>query len=185
MTTTIHSRRKLIVILLLCVAVAGALIRQYTPRGSITHDIGTLLMVMWVPVIGNVIAWLIGKYGKRPGSTAAAPAGPSTFDARGPFTAHARVELTLRPPALPSQDVPITPGEYRGALVLDTEGFSARWFVPPGEVLQRGAPHALEIEFLAPAIAAPRFPRDTVFRVLVGDSFVADGKVLQALSVDA
>ncbi len=181
MTTTIQFRRKLIVILLLCVAVAGALLRHFAPKGSITHDVGTLLMVMWVPIIGNVIAWLVGRFARRSG----APAQPQDFDAREAFTAHAMVELTLRPAAVPAQDLPIQAGEYRAAFVLDTDGFSARWFVQPGEVPRRGVPHAFAVEFLAPALAAPRFPRDAVFRVLVDDAFVADGKVLEALPVAA
>ena len=171
--STIQFRRKLIVIVLLCVAVAGALMRHHAERGSTTRDIGTLLMVLWVPIIGNVIAWLIGKRPRR-----APPAEPATFDAASTFTPHLRVELTLRPPALPSHDLPLSAGEYRCALVVDNEGFSARWFVPQGEVLERGKPHALEVEFLAPDIARRRFPQDAVFRVLVGDSFIADGRVL-------
>lgn len=171
--TTIQFRRKLIVVILLCVAVTGALMRHYAERGSTTRDVGTLLMVLWVPIIGNVIAWLIGKRPRR-----APPAEPATFDAASTFTPHLRVELTLRPPALRSHDVPLSAGEYRCALVVDNEGFSARWFVPQGDVLERGKPHALEIEFLTPDIARPRFPHGAAFRVLVGDSFIADGRVL-------
>jgi hypothetical protein len=171
--TTIQFRRKLIVVILLCVAVTGALMRHYAERGSTTRDIGTLLMVLWVPIIGNVIAWLIGKRPRR-----APPVEPATFDAASTFTPHLRVELTLRPPALRSHDVPLSAGEYRCALVVDNEGFSARWLVPQGDVLERGKPHVLEIEFLAPDIARPRFPHGAAFRVLVGDSFIADGRVL-------
>ena len=54
--------------------------------------------------------------------------------------------------------------------------------VPPGDALERGLPAALPVEFLSPALARPRFPEGTVFRVLIGDSFIADGRVLQAYS---
>lgn len=172
--TTIQSRRKLIVAILLCVAVGGAVLRHYAAPGSTTRDIGTLLMVLWVPIIGNVIAWLVGKLPRR-----APPAEPATFDAARAFTPHIQVELTLRPPALPSHDVPLAAGEYRCALVVDNEGFSARWFVPHGAQLERGKPHALEVELLAPDIASTRLPAGAAFRVLVGDSFIADGRVLQ------
>lgn len=133
--TTIQSRRRLIVLILLGLAVAGAIVRHYAERGTTTRDIGTLLMVLWVPIIGNVIAWLIGKLPRR-----AAPAEPAGFDAARAFTPHFLAELRLRPPALPSHDVPLAPGEYRCALVVGNEGFSARWFVPPGE-RSRGASH--------------------------------------------
>jgi len=172
--TTIQSRRRLIVLILLGLAVAGAIVRHYAERGTTTRDIGTLLMVLWVPIIGNVIAWLIGKLPRR-----AAPAEPAGFDAARAFTPHFLAELRLRPPALPSHDVPLAPGEYRCALVVGNEGFSARWFVPPGGALARGKPHALHIELLSPQTAGPRFPAGAAFRVLVGDSFIADGRVLE------
>ena len=174
MSSTIQSRRKLIVAILLCVAVGGAVVRHYATPGSTTRDIGTLLMVLWVPIIGNVIAWLIGKLPRR-----APPAEPATFGAASAFTPHLRVELTLRPPAIPSHDVPLAPGEYRCALVVDNEGFSARWLVPHGKQLERGKAHALDVELLSPGMASARFPEGGAFRVLVGDSFIADGRVLQ------
>ena len=174
MSTKTGSRRRLIVVILLCVAVAGAVVRHYAAPGSTTRDIATLLMVLWVPIIGNVIAWLIGKWPRRK-----PPASPPGFDALDAFTPAALAEITFRKPALPSQDTPIAPGEYRCALVLDKEGFSARWMVPAGDALQRGAPAALEVEFLSPAIALPRFQPGTNFRVLIGDSFVADGRILE------
>lgn len=74
--------------------------------------------------------------------------------------------------------MPISSGEYRCALVIDKEGFSARWFVPPGEVLERGTAAEVDIEYLSPTLAQPRFAQGAVFRVLIGDSFVADGRVL-------
>lgn len=174
--TTIHSRRKLIVIILLCVAIAGAVVRHYAERGTTTRDIATLLMVLWVPIIGNVIAWLIGRLPRR-----APPLAPPSFDARGAFTPHLQVELTLRPPALPVHDVPLGAGEYRCALVVGNEGFSARWIVPQGEALARRKAHVLAIELLAPELAGPRFSQGADFRVMVGDSFIADGRVLQSL----
>jgi hypothetical protein len=175
-TTKIQFRRKVIVIVLLGVAVGGAVVRHYATPGTTTRDIATLLMVLWVPIIGNVIAWLISKRPRRAPSPPAVR--PPSFDTTGAFTPHARVELTFRKPALPSQDVPIAPGEYRCALVIDKEGFSARWIVPPGDALERGKPAALEVEFLSPAMAQPKFAQGAVFRVLIGDSFIADGRVL-------
>lgn len=179
MTTQIQFRRKVIVVVLLCVAIGGAVVRHHAAPGTTTRDIATLLMVLWVPIIGNVIAWLIAR---RPRRAPRAPAAaPPSFDTAGAFTPHAQVELTFRKPAIPSQDVPIAPGEYRCALVVDKEGFSARWVVPPGEALERGRPAVLEVEFLSPAVARPRLPQGADFRVLIGEAFIADGRVLQAL----
>jgi hypothetical protein len=119
------------------------------------------------------VAWVVGKLRRPP----PAPA-PSPFAARAAFTAHAQVELTLRAPQLPSLGSAMPEGEYECALVLGGEGFSARWIVPPGRVLPRGEPLALAVEFLAPAVALPRFAPGTPFRVLIGESFVGDGRVL-------
>ncbi|MBT2301355.1 hypothetical protein J7E70_12870 [Variovorax paradoxus] len=173
--TTIQARRRLIVIALLCVAVGGALLRHFAAPGSTARDIGTLLMVLWLPVIGSVIAWLMAKRRRK----APAAADPSGFEAKGAFHPHALVEITMRTSQLPSEDTPIAEGEHRCALVVDNEGFSARWFVAPGGAFRRGTAQALEVEFLAPAVALPRFQRDAAFRMLVGESFVGDGRVLR------
>jgi len=170
--TTIQSRRKLIVIILLCVAVGGAVMRQFAARGSTLRDIGTLLMLLWVPISGNVISWLIARF-RRP-----ALAAPSPFDERVVFEPQLRVELTLRPPLLPSEDVPVPVGEHRCALVLGNEAFSARWWVPPELLFRRGTTQALEMEFLAPQLALPRFEPGASFKMLVGESVIGDGRVL-------
>jgi hypothetical protein len=47
-------------------------LRQLSEPGSTARDVGTLLMLLWLPIIGNVIAWLIAKV-RRPVS--AEPAG--------------------------------------------------------------------------------------------------------------
>jgi hypothetical protein len=176
--TGIQAKRRFIVIALLCVALGGALLRQLSEPGSTARDVGTLLMLLWLPIIGNVIAWLIAKL-RRP--AAAEPAG---FEAGSTFQPHALVVLTLRAPQLPSEDSLIPEGEHRCALVVDNEGFSARWVVGPGQAFRRGRPQTLQVEFLKPAIALPRFPRDAVFRMLMAESFVGDGRVLELLRHD-
>ncbi|HYN63957.1 MAG TPA: hypothetical protein VES36_05080, partial [Candidatus Limnocylindrales bacterium] len=107
---------------------------------------------------------------------------PSTFKAGSAFKPHALVELTLRASQVPAENTLIPEGEHRCALVVDNEGFSARWFVPPDEAFRRGKVQTLQIEFLTPAVALPRFQPDAAFRMLVGESFVGDGHVLQVLS---
>lgn len=175
--TTIQARRKLIVLILLGVAVGGAVIRHFAAMGSTLRDIGTLLMLLWIPIIGNVIAWLVARV-RRP--HAEEPV--AGFDQRADFTAHARVELTLRESQLPSENIPVAAGEHRCALVVDNQGFSARWRLRPGDVVERGRPRQCDIEFLAPELALVRFPVDAPFRMLVGESFIGDGRVLQLVT---
>ena len=175
--TSIQFRRQLIVIIRLGVALSGAVMRHFAAPGSTTRDIGTLMLLLWLPVIGSVVGWLYAKL-RRP----AAVSEPPTFGAGSAFQPQALVELTLRTSQVPSENTPMPAGEQRCALVVDNQGFSARWFVAPDEAFQRGKTQTLHVEFLTPAVALPRFPRDAVFRMLVGESFVGDGRVLQVLA---
>lgn len=181
--TTIQFRRRLIVVLLLCVAVSGALIRHFAAPGTTRHDIGTVMMLLWLPVIGQVVHWVFGKLRRRAwGADAAhagAPAGPPSFDDATPFAPQVLAELTLRPASLPSENFAIASGMHSCALVIGNQGFSARWLVGPGQTLRRGTPHSLPVEFLKPALAAPFFAPGASFRVLVGEAFVGDGRVLR------
>ncbi len=182
--TQIQARRKLIVIILLCVAVGGAIVRHRATPGTTTRDIGTLLMLLWIPIVGNIIAWLVAQIRRKPPATSGTAAA-ADFDPAAPFAPQLQVSLTLRPPQLPSEDVPVAEGQYRCALVVDNQGFTARWVVQPGQLLRRGQAQEIDIEFLSPAIALPRFAPDTVFRMLVDESFIADGRVMRASDTHA
>ncbi len=166
-------------IVLLCVAALGALIRQFAAPDSLLRNIGTLMMLLWLPVIGNVIAWLVARVRQPPTPES------KTFGAPDTFKPHAWVDLTLRAALLPSEDLPIAVGEHRCALVVDNEGFSARWLVRPGETVRRGQPHTLQIEFLAPTAASQRLQSEAAFRMLVGEAFIGDGRVRQLLPIEA
>lgn len=181
--TTIQARRRLIVVLLLCVALAGGIVRHFAERGTTLRDVSSLLMMLWLPVIGSVVGWFYKKMveARQRRREAAEPAAPPTFDGRTEFKPQLLVEFTLRPTTVPAEDGPLPAGEHRCALVVDNQGFSARWGVAVGQIVRRGERHQTEVEFLAPDVALPRFTADTPFRMLVGKAFVADGKVVRAL----
>ncbi|RZL52148.1 MAG: hypothetical protein EOP70_17345 [Variovorax sp.] len=179
-----QSRRKLIVVVLLFLAVGGAAIRHFVAPPSTLRDIGTLMLLLWIPVIGNVVAWFFGKArmarqaAKAARSTEASPlAPPPVATATGPFAADLLVEFTLRPASIPAEDRPIAEGEHQCAFVVGNEGFSVRWQVPAGRSFLRGTLQVLEAQFLSPAVALPKFAPGTPFRMLVGDAFIGDGKV--------
>ncbi|MEP6722143.1 MAG: hypothetical protein ABJA77_11890, partial [Variovorax sp.] len=157
--------------------------RQFAPPASMLRDIGTLLMLLWLPVIGNIVAWLVAKVRRpaSPGLSGQVGQLPAVFGAPGTFSPHALVELTLREAKLPIEDTPIAAGEHHCALVVGNDGFTARWFVRPDDAVRRGKAHALQVEFLTPAVALPRFQRDVTFRMLVGGAFIGDGRVLEVL----
>nr|MDQ6881713.1 hypothetical protein [Pseudomonadota bacterium] len=78
-------RRKLVVIVLVGLAMVGGAIRYWAPNPSTGRDLGSLLLVLWLPVIGNVIGFFVRKI--RIGRSGGFPAGQ-------PFQAHLRIELT-------------------------------------------------------------------------------------------
>jgi len=181
--TQIQARRRLIVVILLCVALGGAVLRHLSAPGSTQRDVGTLLMLLWIPIIGNIIAWLVNRMRaaralrKTVAATAAAPAASPRPDT--PFAPHAWVELTLRPAGVPAEDLPIAEGLHHCALVIGNEGFSVRWQVGPGQSFRRGTRQTLPVEFMAPGAALPRLKPGVVFRLLVGEAFIGDGQVLR------
>lgn len=173
-TTATAPRRKLIVYILLGLAITGAAIRVGTPQGSALHDIGTLMLVLWLPVIGNVV----GFFGRK----IRMPAPKLAFDHGSPFTAQLRIAFT---PAVPPPAVTVaTPGGMTDlfTLVIGREGFNAR---PAGTVAEHLAVDGaleIELEFLHPARAMHRFPVGTDFKLLVDTVAVGRGTVLAVVA---
>jgi hypothetical protein len=167
------SRRQLIVFVLLVLALAGAALRQWADNPSITRDIGTLLLVLWLPIIGNVVAYVIVRMqgARRARRTAG-------FDPQAAFTPHLLVEVTPIDPAT-SALPPLSDEERNCTLVVGSEGFTARGTVPLAQWLAAGEAWPVELQLLRPALALPRLPAQTSFRILAGRSVVASGRVLQ------
>jgi hypothetical protein len=160
------ARRKLVVVILLVLALAGAAIRHWAPNPSTLRDLGSLMLVLWVPVIGNVIAYFGRKIklGRK-----------SPFGDR-PFAGELLVEMT---PLAPALGAPLDGDTC--ALVVGTEGFSARLSQPLAGWLESGAPVRVQAQFLKPRIALARFAQDTPFRVVAQQRLVGQGRVLQVL----
>ena len=166
------SRRQIIVFVLLVLALAGAVIRQWADNPSITRDIGTLLLVLWLPVIGNVVAFVIMRV--QSARRARRSAG---FAPESPFIAHLRVEV------LPLAPAPVFSKEERNCtLVIAQEGFTARSTTPLAQWLTAGATCPVELQLLRPELALPRLPAGTSFSILAGFLVVARGRVLQAIA---
>lgn len=159
------------VILLVC-AVVGGFVRWQAPNPSLARDVGNLLLVLWVPAIGNVIAFLVNQFRRRRAARGA-------FDARA-FQPQLRVEMTPFDSQLPLVLGRLDPQDDNCAVVLGTDGFTARTSVPLATWLARGPRQPLELEFLKPALALPRFAPGTAFRMLAGSTVVAEGRVMAA-----
>jgi hypothetical protein len=163
------ARRRMVMIALLLLAAAGAVIRQTAPNPSTLRDVGTLLLVLWLPAVGNLVAWLIRKFPRR-----APPAAvPTDFAADAPFTPHLQVQLE-RAGEAPLSDAQDT----RCAILLGKQGFRARMEQPVAQALGQAGPQVVWLEFLRPAVAKPLLPAGTEFHLLVGNTGVAKGRVL-------
>lgn len=166
-------QRKLIVYVLLVFAVTGAAIRLWAPNPSALRDIGSLLLVLWLPVIGNVV----GFFGRK----IPLPVPKLAFDAGRPFTPQLRISFTpavLQPERRPAQDG--LPELF--TLVIGREGFNARPATSVGELLASAGPQEVELEFLHPVRALHRFPAGTDFKLLVDTAAVGRGTVLAVLA---
>jgi hypothetical protein len=163
-------RRQIAMAVLLGLAAIGAAVRYWAPNPSLARDIGTLLLVMWLPAVGNLVAFVVRKLPRR------APR-PTGFEAASPFApdlvAHlvSVEEQAERIASLPA-------GLALCTLVVGKEGFTARAASPLAEVLAAG-PGAREVplQLLRPSHALPRLPAGTRFQCLVGSSVIADGTV--------
>ena len=167
--------RKLVVVILLVLAVIGAFMRLLIPPPSLARDIGNLLLVLWVPVIGNVVGWVLAKLriGPKP---------PPDFQPGAAFVPHLEVEMTpLAAQQLAAID-PVAPEETRFALVLGRDGVTARLQQPLAEWLAGGRSQTVQIELLRPALGLPRLLQGTSFRILAGQSILGEGRVLRVLT---
>ena len=86
--TPTSSRRQIITAVLLLLALGGGLVRWLAPQPSLARDIGSLLLVLWLPIIGNIIAWLVA-WAHKPKNA------PPGFAPDSPFTPSAHITLTL------------------------------------------------------------------------------------------
>jgi hypothetical protein len=165
------ARRKLVVVILLVLALVGGAIRLWAPNPSTLRDIGSLMLVLWVPVIGNVIAFLVRRIKLR----------RTPFDF--PFAADLLVEMRpLQEP--PRLGLPLTRDSC--ALVVGTEGFSVRLSpAPPPDWLAQGTAIQVQAQFLKPAMALALFPPDTPFRIVAQQQLVGQGRVLDVLAARA
>lgn len=165
------SRRQIVMATLLGLAVVGAVMRHFAPDPSLVRDIGTLLLVLWLPAVGNLVA-----YGVRQWHLHARRR--TDFDAATAFSPQLVVRVTSLRPQFPAMaTVP-----RRCTIAVGNEGFTARAEGPLGPLLVgSGLPLDLPLELLRPRLALGRLPAGTRFELMAGHASVADGTVLRHL----
>jgi len=165
------SRRHLIVYVLLGLAVAGAAMRGWAPDPSLARDVGTLLLVLWLPVIGQVVGYVIARVrAARRGRGAAA------FAPEAAFTPQLEIEFV---PATGGARPALAAGERRCTLVVGHEGFTARAATPLAQCLRGAGTRVVALQLLRPALALQRLAVGTTFSLLAGPVALGTGRVLQ------
>ena len=108
------------------------------------------------------------------------PAPPGFADGQ-PFTPQLRVELTPFASRLRASLGHLHAQADQCTLVVGADGFTARISRPLADWLRQGGVEVLELEFLRPALALPRFALGTGFRVLAATTVVGEGRVVRVL----
>jgi hypothetical protein len=163
------SRRQVVMAILLALAVVGAGMRHFAANPSLARDIGTLLLVLWLPAVGNLVAFGVRQWHLRARRR-------TDFDAALAFSPQILVRIT----PLGAQAPVGALDPRRCTIAVGKEGFTARTEVALSQLLADSAvPRDLPLELLRPRLALPRLPAGTPFQLLAGNVAVADGAVLR------
>lgn len=172
--TITPTRRQLAMAALLVLAVSGGLIRHFADNPSTLRDVGTLLLVLWLPAVGNLIAFFIRKIPRR--------APPATDFADGsPFRPHLRVQLE---PTTESAGwlAALDPQTRLCTVIVGRQGFTARLPGPLVEELDSERAHEAQLELLHPDTGAlGQLTPGRDFFLLAGTTAVARGRVVAHL----
>ena len=165
-------RRRLVMVVLLGLACAGGVIRHQAPDPSALRDFGTLLLVMWLPAVGNLVAYLIRKIpSRRPR--------PTAFPPGAPFSAQLQTRIdNVSAPA--DWLATLDPREQRCTVLVGESAFTVRSAAPLSQWLTN-APQTLALECLVPSAALPQLVPGTAFHLLIGTTPVAQGRVVAQL----
>jgi hypothetical protein len=166
--TATPGRRRLAMIALLTLAAGGGVIRHYAPNPSTLRDIGTLLLVLWLPAVGNLIAWFIKRIPRSvPPATEFAPGAA--------FAPHLRVRVERTELAAQAS---LSPEGSNVVVLVGRRGFVARVGEPLARLLSQPGERDTLLELLHPKGALPQLGPGTEFHLLVGTDAVAKGPVV-------
>ncbi|MFL5404944.1 MAG: hypothetical protein ACJ79O_03700 [Myxococcales bacterium] len=155
---------------LLVLAATGAVIRKLAPDPSVLRDLGTLMLVLWLPAVGNLIAYLKDKLPR-----AAAP--PTHFPAGAAFSPQLEVRLERVP--LPPDFVPPVTEDALATVLVGRRGFSVRFATSLAAWLAGEGDATSMLELLRPASARGHLRPGTAFHLLSGKHVVAKGVVVR------
>ena len=168
--TVTPARRRMAMAMLLVLAVAGGVIRELAPQPSVLRDVGSLMLVLWLPAVGNFLGYVRGKLPR------AAPP-PTHFPAGVAFTPQLEVRLE-RHPLPPDFELPAA-DDALATLLVGRRGFSVRFATPLRVWLEGEGDATSMLELLRPASARRHLVAGTAFHLLVGRQVVAKGVVVR------
>jgi hypothetical protein len=164
------ARRRIVMASLLALAVAGAVVRTTAPNPSVLRDVGTLLLVLWLPAVGNLIAWLIRKIPRK-------AARVTDFAAGSAFTEHLRAQVDVLASS-PQLLAAWNPHDARCTLVAGHQAFTARLPAPAAEELAHPGERLLRLELLRPDASLQHLAPGTEFHLMLGPTAAAKGRVV-------
>jgi hypothetical protein len=128
------------------------------------------LLVLWLPAVGNLITYLVRKIPQRP------PKPAPDFSAGSVFTP--QLQVRLQPTGLvPDLAAALASTGHHCTLVVGHNGFTAR----VGGVLPSGPEENVAVELLRPEVALRHLAPGTEFRLLVGTTVAAKGRVAEVV----
>jgi hypothetical protein len=166
--TVTSSRRRLAMAVLLLLAASGGVIRKFAPDPSVLRDIGTLLLVLWLPAVGNLIAYFVTKIPRK-----APPRTEFEQDAAFAPQLSAQVEAAVPTAVMDALD----PQERKCTILVGRHGFTARLAEPVKQTFATSGEQTLALEFLHPAVALRKLVDGTEFHLLAGTLGIAKGRV--------
>lgn len=168
-----QARRRLAKRVLIGAACLGVVLTSFTEKGSGFYDLGTMLILATL-VIGSFVAVYFAKK-RAPLVTV-----PPSFAPETPFMSHLRVKVTAvgnGPQSDANASTPWLEVDRRYFMLLGTEGFSVRFRARSSD----GG--LLDAQLLQPEEVLEKLSAGTVFHVYDGARVVAEGTVMERLTV--
>jgi hypothetical protein len=161
----ITPRARALLVVVICLAVLGLVLRGAFAPGHTLHDIGLLLSMLWFVLVIWAATFFFSK---------ANPIGPDAinFKPGKPVVPHRRGTLTLiQQDATASQAFEVAPGEFVFICVVNAHGFLARVHFGVDEIaaLKQSQSVNVAVQFRAPSLALPALSDAAEIAVYVKD----------------
>lgn len=163
------SRRQLVMAVLLGLALLGGAMRHWAPDPSLTRDIGTLLLVLWLPAVGNLVAFVVARLPRRPRAA-------NGFAAASPFKPHLSAQISPLPRA--EVALALAPFGYQCTLIIGNQAFTARLARPLAQWFDAGTDGPVALELLRPEAALRELRPGAAFYLAAGTTAIGQGRVI-------